>query len=347
MFFGAHVVQHVDQQEGVCPGQLRRAQVGVDELDARPPQEALAGRLDLFRIVVHADDPPPLAEHGEHVAQGAVPAPEVYDRRIARHDAVEQLVAPLQPHLDAHVPLQHGALVGVTLDEHVAEIGVARPVVGFVQPEVLPAHQAAGGLGLRRAVCGVGGSHARQHAAYHQPVFDIDGLPFRRDHAVAVEADRQDVQPQFPGQVESPLVEASDLPVCRARPLGEDDHAVPVGHFLRQCRGEAFVSVRRVVEPQVADDTPEYRRTPYPAVGHHHGLGADAQQHQDVDERLVVGDHDRRFFELFARLVQAYGLRRDHRPQEAPRHVVDRPLHDALFAAACHRQRPERENQRL
>jgi len=35
-------------------GQLRRAQVGVDELDARPPQEALFGRLDLFRIVVHA-----------------------------------------------------------------------------------------------------------------------------------------------------------------------------------------------------------------------------------------------------------------------------------------------------
>ena len=132
LFFGAHVVQHVDQQEGVCPGQLRRAQVGVDELDARPPQEALFGRLDLFRIVVHADDPPPLAEHGEHVAQGAVPAPEVYDRRIARHDAVEQLVAPLQPHLDAHVPLQHGALVSVALDKHVTEIGVARPVVGFV-----------------------------------------------------------------------------------------------------------------------------------------------------------------------------------------------------------------------
>ena len=59
-----------------------------------------------------------------------------------------------------------------------------------------------------------------------------------------------------------------------------------------------------MVEPQVADDTPEYRRTPYPAVGHHHGFGADAQQHQDVDERLVVGDHDRRFFEPFARLVQ-------------------------------------------
>ena len=142
-------------------------------------------------------------------------------------------------------------------------------------------------------------------------------------------------------------METLDPAVGRARAFGEDDDAVTLCDLLRERGSEAFVPVCGVVEAQIADDASEDRRTPYPAVGHHHRLGADAQQYEDVDERLVVGDHHRRFGERFARVVQAYGFGGDHRPQESPRHMVDRPLHDALLASSRHRQRPEREDQRL
>ena len=166
----------------------------MDELRFGPPQETVPRRFDLLRVVIHAHDAAAVREHGEHVAQRSVSAAEVHDGPFARHDAVEERVALLQPYLDPHVPLQHGAFVGVAFDEHVAEIGVAGPVVGLVEFAVLAAHLAACGLGLRGVVRGVAAGRARQYAAHDQSVLDVDGLAFGRDHAVAVEAYRQDVQ---------------------------------------------------------------------------------------------------------------------------------------------------------
>ena len=136
-------------------------------------------------------------------------------------------------------------------------------------------------------------------------------------------------------------MEAVHLQVGRARPFGEDHHRVSVVHLAAELLGQPFVAALRRVEAGEADDAPEEGRAPHPVVGHHDQPRREAQQQQDVDERLVVGHHDGRAFEALAAGVDASGARGEDGGQEEAAEEVERPVEPGLAPAAPQRQHEE------